>query len=147
VIFLSFSDTKISGGIIMKKLTLAVMCVLLFISVGYLLAQTQVKQQTRVTTAKTAQIEPVDLLKRIQELENEMEELKKVIQLNRSGVKIATPGRITLQTSVLELKAATTTFDTINAKIDFGPLILEGKSPSGPVFVPFPPKIPVVLTK
>ncbi len=131
----------------MKKVIFGVVLIFLFIGVGYLYTHSQVKQQTQVTASKTGEIQPVDLLKRIQLLEKELTELKQVIQISRTNIKIQTPGIISLQSAKLELNAALTTVDHMNAKISFDLAQLQGTAPNGPAFIPLPKKIPAVITK
>jgi hypothetical protein len=139
----------------MKKIAAIVMTGLFLIGTGYVFSRAQIKQ-SQLKTAKTSEVQEVDLLCRIQVLEEEIQALKKVIEIDGSAVtlkargplNISARGPINLESPILNLNGSITTVTRMNVKITFGPQVLRGSTPAGgPATIPLPKDIPAVLTK
>ncbi len=139
----------------MKKTAAIILTGFLFIGVGYALSRAQINK-SQLKTAKTSEVQEVDLLRRIQALEKEILELKKVIEIDGSAVtlkargplSVQAGGPINLKSPLLNLDGELTTVTRMNVKVTFGLPLLRGGTPAGgPATIPLPKEIPAVLTK
>ncbi len=130
----------------MNKIAAGLLTGGLLLGICYLFPRAQVRQ-TQQSTAKATQVRDLDLLKRIQTLEREIAELKKVIEIDGPSVKIKARGSLIITSATLDLNSTVTRAANMPGKITFGLKVLEGTAPMGPAIIPIPQNISVTISK